>query len=191
MDLTVDPCEDFYQFSCGNYMKKQTVPDDRSSRNVLQEIQDQMYVEMKNLLESEEGSDSEQKEKNVVVKKAKDFYASCMRESTEEDEVTVTNLIINLIENSGGKWCAFQSMLLGETGDDDCRDRRFDVEKRLADAFMNQIPSIFNMYVASPEDRNNTTYALHVSRSLLFWSTKTKWLIFRKENFSRLQQKVL
>lgn len=153
MDTSVDPCNDFYEFSCGNYVRTKSVPHDRLSRNILQEIQDQIYIDMKNLLEEEDRNNS------AAVSKAKLFYGSCMRESTEEDEVTATNLIINLIQESGGPWCLLQSLL----GNDACRDTSFDLEKRLADAFMNQIPSLFNMYIASPDDKNDTKYALHVS----------------------------
>ena len=110
---------------------------------------------MKNILEEDDRNNS------VAVSKAKRFYGSCMKESTEEDEVTAANLIINLISESGGPWCLLETLL----GNNACRDRRFDLEKRLADAFMNQIPSLFNMYIASPEDKNDTKYALHVSRS--------------------------
>ena len=28
MDLSIDPCQDFYRFSCGNYIKKSIIPED-------------------------------------------------------------------------------------------------------------------------------------------------------------------
>lgn len=41
MDLDVDPCEDFYKFSCGNYIRETVVPDDKkkwTSFSPLEEI---------------------------------------------------------------------------------------------------------------------------------------------------------
>lgn len=115
-----------------------------------------MYVDMKTLFEQEIRNDS------IAVTKAKQFYSSCMKEPTQEDERTAAELIAHLIQRSGGQWCLLESMLGNNNACPD--DRRFDLEKRLSDAFMNQIPSLFNMYIAAPDDKNDTTYALHVSK---------------------------
>ena len=42
MDPTVDPCKDFYQFSCGGWELKNKIPDDRSRINVLDMLQDNL-----------------------------------------------------------------------------------------------------------------------------------------------------
>ena len=40
MDLSVDPCEDFYKYSCGGFIKKAKIQEDRSEISPSMEISD-------------------------------------------------------------------------------------------------------------------------------------------------------
>ena len=40
MDLTADPCQDFNQFSCGNFIKEKLIPDDKTSYNAFSHPRD-------------------------------------------------------------------------------------------------------------------------------------------------------
>ena len=172
IDVSVDPCHNFYDFSCGNYLKTRAVPDDHVSRTILQEIQDELYIEMKHHLESvSEDINLES------IKKAKMFYSSCMNETTADNEVESIKIITELINDSGGPWPLLRQLeeasnVINEVSSsvsssssssfDSSAPNRIDLEKRVADAFMNQVQSIFHFFVAPPE-KNSTNYAFHVS----------------------------
>ena len=40
MDLDVDPCDDFYKFSCGNFIKEQIIPDDKKKWTSFSPLED-------------------------------------------------------------------------------------------------------------------------------------------------------
>ena len=40
IDLSVDPCEDFYRFSCGKYMKEAIIPEDKARITAITPLRD-------------------------------------------------------------------------------------------------------------------------------------------------------
>lgn len=42
MDEEVSPCDDFYKFACGGWIKNQVIPDDRTTVSVFSLIQDEL-----------------------------------------------------------------------------------------------------------------------------------------------------
>ena len=50
--MSVDPCQDFYQFACGTYVKEAVIPDDRSSSNVFNKIDDKLQQQLRSSVES-------------------------------------------------------------------------------------------------------------------------------------------
>ncbi|RWS29371.1 endothelin-converting enzyme 1-like protein [Leptotrombidium deliense] len=155
IDVSVDPCSNFYDFACGQFLKKKTVPDDHSNRNILQEMQDDIYVEMKNYLE-----EPIKENEPLSVKKVKMFYYSCMNDSAANDEQRAAQTLFDLMSKSGGPWYLFDAAINRKLRPDmeDLPDR---IERRLYSAFMHQIQSIFYFHIAP--DKNSTLFQLHVS----------------------------
>ena len=44
MNDDVDPCEDFYEFACGTWIKKHVIPEDRSSLSQFGVLRDDVEV---------------------------------------------------------------------------------------------------------------------------------------------------
>lgn len=71
MDNSVSPCDDFYQFACGNY--KPEIPKDKSEVNVFSVLQD-LLEEQLNATMSEKIQDKDLHPLKIVKK----FFRACM-----------------------------------------------------------------------------------------------------------------
>jgi len=47
VDMTADPCQDFFQFACGTWNKKHIIPEDKTSYNPFEKLNDELQVILK------------------------------------------------------------------------------------------------------------------------------------------------
>lgn len=80
IDIKADPCEDFYRFSCGNFLEN-TELDDRDSRSVTSLLEEDIQSEIKNMLD--EPIETQDLGAFNIAKK---FYRACMNETAIEAE---------------------------------------------------------------------------------------------------------
>src|SRR5580765_1821501 len=78
IDKTVDPCVDFYQYACGNWIKNNPIPGDQPVWLSFAEVYEHNLVVLRQILERVAQNDPG---RNVVAQKIGDFYASCMDEA--------------------------------------------------------------------------------------------------------------
>ena len=79
MDASVNPCEDFYNYSCGGWMKKNPIPPDQISWGVSTKLQDENLLVLRDILEKAAEPDPN---RNAITQKIGDYYAACMDEKS-------------------------------------------------------------------------------------------------------------
>ncbi len=81
MDKAVDPCVDFYQYSCGGWQKKNPIPPDQTSWGVYSKLYQDNLVFLRGILEQAAAAKGQ---RDAVTQEVGDFYAACMDETAVE-----------------------------------------------------------------------------------------------------------
>ncbi|TTX55692.1 Phosphate-regulating neutral endopeptidase [Bagarius yarrelli] len=79
LDLSINPCDDFYQYACGGWLRDHPIPEDSSSYGIYPWLRQNVDLKLKELLE-QPSTDGDIE----AVKKAKILYRSCMNETAIE-----------------------------------------------------------------------------------------------------------
>lgn len=107
LDSEAKPCEDFYQYACGGFIKTHVIPEDRSNIDTWSILRDNVQSTCKYLLE-----DKNTRPGAEAIQKAKDLYASCVNiDLIEKKGISVAIPLLNelggwpiLGNKSGGNW---------------------------------------------------------------------------------------
>src|SRR5579859_2816319 len=81
MDKSVDPCVDFYKYSCGGWQAKNPIPPDQTSWGVYGKLYQDNLNFLRGILEQAAAAKGQ---RDTVTQEIGDFYASCMDEAAVE-----------------------------------------------------------------------------------------------------------
>lgn len=111
LDESINPCENFYGFACGRYIKSTIIPKGQGSINVFTSVEDLVSEQLRPII-SEPTKFNESK----AARFTKYFYASCVNQDEFTDERTIKQMA-DILEELGG-W----PVAVGDTW----QDRSFD-----------------------------------------------------------------
>ena len=78
IDRAANPCDDFYQFACGSWLRNNPIPSDESSWGRFSELQQNNQIILRQILDEAAAA----KAPDANTKKIGDYYSSCMDETT-------------------------------------------------------------------------------------------------------------
>ena len=81
IDKTADPCTDFYQYACGNWLKTTEIPADQSQWVSFTELDERNQFTIRDILDK---AAVDTPGRDAITQKIGDFYSSCMDEKSVE-----------------------------------------------------------------------------------------------------------
>ncbi|XP_055637521.1 neprilysin-2 isoform X1 [Toxorhynchites rutilus septentrionalis] len=95
MDSSVEPCDDFYNYACGKFLKNTNIPDEKVSVNTFSVIGDRLQEQLRSLV-SEEIGETEA----TPFKLAKNLFKLCMNKTRIEEKGIKP--LLDILESLGG-----------------------------------------------------------------------------------------
>uniref|UniRef100_A0A9J8AQL5 Phosphate regulating endopeptidase homolog, X-linked n=1 Tax=Cyprinus carpio carpio TaxID=630221 RepID=A0A9J8AQL5_CYPCA len=166
IDQSVEPCDDFYQYACGGWLRDNPIPEDSSSYGIYPWLRQNVDLKLKELLEQPIGGDDIE-----AVKKAKVLYVSCMNETALEI-VDAKPLLKNL------KLKEFRWPVLGNALGSSSRwvESQFNLLETLAQIRSQHSKSVLIRLYVSPDDKNSNQYIIKLDQASLSLSSREDYI---------------
>ncbi|XP_065564791.1 neprilysin-1-like [Artemia franciscana] len=150
MDKSVDPCEDFYRYSCGSWIKKSFIPEDKSTIGTFETLTNDVQLKLKGLLDAPILANETE-----AVKKVKTLYQSCMDAGQRKLASDVP--ILRLVQSLGG-WPVLNP---------NWTEPYFSLEEVLGRTRIELGISIFMSLSVGPDDTNSAANVLQLDQPYL------------------------
>lgn len=110
IDTSTEPCNDFYQFACGNFIKNTFIPDDKLIVDTFTDLADYIDIQLRTIIEDEIDANESR-----VFKLVKELHRSCMNRT--EVEALGLEPFNEILQKIGG-WPAVEGEKWNETAFD-------------------------------------------------------------------------
>lgn len=148
MDPTVDPCEDFYEYACGRFLRDAKIPSNRVEKSSFSDIKDKVNAELLTLIRKPiELTDA----RSTTM--AKKYFSECM--NYEAREAIGLKPLLNLIHKMGG-W-----PMVSDANEDKPIGKWYELADKFVSAGVQGDLLVTVNVVENP--RNRTQRVIHVS----------------------------
>ncbi|CAF1075040.1 unnamed protein product [Adineta ricciae] len=153
IDETIEPCENFYQFSCGTWLRNNRIPDDAGSQDTFYVLRTQLENNVVDILTSPLPNDTIHIK---AITNARRLYSSCANEAAIESAGVDT--VLSIIDHELGGWPILQGSSWNET--------QFNLSHLLV-KLREYNNNIIFICVTSTDDKNSSAYYIRVGQSEL------------------------
>ncbi|XP_062438220.1 neprilysin [Rhea pennata] len=149
MDITAEPCKDFYQYACGGWLKRNIIPETSSRYSNFDILRDELEVVLKDVLDKPNNSDI------TAVQKAKTLYRSCINETTIDSRGGMP--LISLLSNVSD-WPVATDNWESSYG------TTWTAETAIAQLNSRYGKKVLINFFVGTDDKNSTTHIIHIDQ---------------------------
>ncbi|KAK1202754.1 NEP protein, partial [Pygoscelis papua] len=149
MDTTAEPCNDFYQYACGGWLKRNIVPETSSRYSNFDILRDELEVVLKDVLNTQGNNDI------TAVQKAKTLYRSCVNETTIDSRGG--RPLINLLPN-------VSDWPVATTNWDSSYGTAWTAETAIAQLNSRYGKKVLINFFVGTDDKNSTAHIIHIDQ---------------------------
>ncbi|CAF1051487.1 unnamed protein product [Adineta ricciae] len=161
IDETVDPCENFFEFACGTWLKNNRIPDDAESQDTFNVLRNQLDNDIVDILTLPLPTDMT----NIqCINNTRVLYDSCVDEATIE--TIGVNTLLSTINTEFGGWPILQNSAWNAS--------TYNLSV-LLQKLREYNQNIIYSFGTSIDDQNSTVYFVRVSQSDLALEQRTRY----------------
>ncbi|NXB42930.1 NEP protein, partial [Leucopsar rothschildi] len=149
MDPSARPCQDFYQYACGGWLKRNIIPETSSRYSNFDILRDELEVVLKDVLDTPSTSDI------PAVQKAKTLYRSCINETAIDSRGG--RPLISLLPNVS-EWP------VATTNWEDSYGTSWTAETAIAQLNSRYGKKVLINFFVGTDDKNSTAHIIHIDQ---------------------------